>query len=178
MSNLFRQFTAEATRDLLGRLDLSHSSLSQNSCVPQWHRSLNLVDAEAGDHLALFPESDWSSTSDWCVFICEGADGSRETDTYLLTSRLPDSGANDEFVAASHSVLLARPIAPEGEAILARLLDSGQMARRDLLRMLARSSEAQALGRRVLIIPSPSSWLPEIGATRPGETVFSVRVTR
>ena len=178
MSNLFRQFIVEKMRDFLDHLDQSHLFLDQGSRVLPEHRGLKLIDAETGGSLALFPESDWSSTSDWCIFVCEEADCSRPTGVYRLISRLPDSEANNEFVAASHLALLTRPTAPEGKSVFVRLLDSGQMTRREMLRMLAGSSEARALDRRVLIIPSPSSWLPEVEADSQGQTMVSVRVAR
>lgn len=139
---------------------LRDASATHAPLVPSRHK-IDAREAEfSNDGSVIFPEHSDAQNPDWAVFHLHEMDRSGAERTFKLSGTLTAQMPAPEFMANAYTLILMRTIDDDGLRTYSELLRSGRLRRREVLRILAKSNEAQALQRQSLIVPQPSVWLP------------------
>jgi hypothetical protein len=116
----------------------------------------------------IFPSTDGDAEPDWCVLAFYAADASRRSLIFRFRGRLRAGATPDDFVSRAYELILMRAIDDTGRGIYPDLIDKYLLSKRDVLKILASSPEAEDLNVKYIVVPEPSSWLSQLGVI-PGD---------
>jgi Domain of unknown function (DUF4214) len=129
----------------------------------------------------VFPSEVAAAEPDWCVLALYAIEGATRTQHFRFRGRLRANLPAADFVEQSYELILTRKVDEVGRMTYASLLEQRKLTKRDVLKILAGCTEAQALDETFVIIPEPSSWLSKLGVTPGLDSSFppvSVLMTR
>lgn len=110
----------------------------------------------------VFPATGDDSEPDWCVLALPTR-GTAQRHVFCLRGRLRAGLKPEDFVARAYELILMRGVDETGRSIYPDLLGRFVLSRRDVLKILLESTEAQSRDTRFIVIPDPSPWLSQLG---------------
>jgi hypothetical protein len=120
---------------------------------------------ENGGNLVLPCDSDLDPES-WAVFLRPHGASDSGYSHFKLVGRVRSTSPLDEFIAIAYRFVLGREVDLDSLQSYRRLMETGQLLRRDFLRTLASCHESRRRKFRILVIPVPSRWL-DVGGSLP-----------
>lgn len=108
-----------------------------------------------------------AATTDWHVYVLCAIDAASRAERYRFRGTIEASLTSEQFLAKAYTFILERNIDEGGRATYSSLLHEGKLTRRAILKILARSAEADQLESRYIIQAvagsEPDSSLAERG---------------
>ena len=173
MGEPFQSFIADALRRITEQLNSPAAieaeeaeQVSARGCV------LDVSAAERIDGGSLIFPDPGGPGIDWCVLELASEGPSPNPERGYLCGRVRAEVTHAEFVDGAYQLLLVRQADEEGRQVYANLLDQEQLSRRQVLKILAESTECVERGTRYLIAPDPSPWLLQAGVSPNDDPAF------
>jgi Domain of unknown function (DUF4214) len=168
MTSPMQLFIAEALRKIteeLSAVPLRDERLT--GAAADQFLDTSMAEALSGGSF-LFPGTEDDTEPDWCVLTLSGSDAAHRPETFRLRGRLRADLDPEEFVARAYELILMREIDETGRGIYPDLIGRYVLTKRDVLKILAESPEAQSRNVKYIVVPDPSSWLSQLGVI-PGD---------
>jgi hypothetical protein len=167
-------FIAEAIRMITNNLETTSQDAAESIlAIP---RSYEILDSSMGDVIGgrsvVFPDVTNDIEPSWCVLTADPCSASRNTHEFGLRGRLESGLPAQEFVERAYRLILSRELDDEGRNIYPPLIESQHLTKREVLKILVSSPEAQSLGTYCLIVPEPSAWLTNLGIDPDADVSF------
>lgn len=173
-------FIAEAMRVIAENLSAtSNGAPEKSSPVLENHQVLDTSMADSvNDGSLIFPNLEGDSEPDWCVLATDSKELNRASHVFHFRGRLRGGMKASDFVERAYELILMRDLDDEGRGIYPSLLETYQLTKREVLKILASSTEAQGLPGRYVIVPEPSSWLSKLGIAPGADSSFPPLVVK